>query len=285
MSDGPASRRARLFLRTQAAWGRVLARIDSILTGLALGLMSRRTLQALDEEMYRRWAEFSSDEHNLRGLFEWEEKAYAGFLRGCRRIVVMAAGGGREAIALAARGHEVAAFECHPALLQAGQSLVRRVAPAISFEYLERDAAPAGVQADAVIVGWSAYTLTIGRPTRIALLRQLARLLAPGGPILISFFTRPAGRPRERWVARVAGAVRWLRRGEPVEEGDDLAPNWQHSFTEAEVDEELRAAGLVPACYAPPGAGRSASGWAVAIKPPSGLSEQAPPIPEGDLDG
>ena len=269
MSGAPGLTSARLYLRAQRFWTRALAGVDATLSGIALGLLSRRALQALDEEAYRRLTDYASDEHNLRGLFDWEEKAYGEFFYGRRRIVILAAGAGREAIGLAARGHEVVAYECHPDLLRAGAALLPRAAPGVSLQFLERDRAPTGIQADAAIVGWSAYTLMIGRATRIALLRELAQVIPPGGPILLSFFPRPEGRRRERWVARIAGSIRWLRRGPPVEEGDDLKPKWLHKFTQAEVEGEIAAAGLIAACFSPAGEGRHASAWAVALRPPA----------------
>jgi hypothetical protein len=45
-------------------------------------------------------------------------------------------------------------------------------------------------------------------------------------------------------VAKIASAVRRLRRDEPVELGDWLAPNFFHLFSEEEIRAELRDAGF-----------------------------------------
>ena len=52
-------------------------------------------------------------------------------------------------------------------------------------------------------------------------------------------------------VAAVAGVVRRIRRRPGVELGDDLAPNYLHRFTEAELAAELGAAGYRLVAYAP----------------------------------
>jgi hypothetical protein len=161
-------------------------------------------------------------------------------------VGVLGAGGGREVLALAARGYAVTGYECNPALRRAGSVLLAEAGIDAELLPLARDAAPSGGGPyDGVVIGWSTYSLVLGRHRRVALLRALRDHVAPGAPLLASHFTRPAGGDRRsRAVTTVAGTTRRLRRAEPVEPGDDLGWNAFHRFTRAEVESELAAGGF-----------------------------------------
>lgn len=242
--------------------GYVMANTAAV--AVALGLMDRRHLHALDHRHYRRAASYESSEHNLRGLFEWEKEAVDGWFGDCRSVVVVGAGAGREVLALAGMGIDVVGYECNERLLNAGQALLAREGCTATLRPIERDAAPAPDQAyDGLIVGWSAYMLMPGRSARIRFLQGMAALASPGAPILLSFFTRRDDDRRLRVVARVAGGLRRLRRAEPAELGDDLAPNFVHRFTEDEARGELEEAGFELVRFQAQGSGPYDSGWAV----------------------
>ena len=105
--------------------------------------------------------------------------------------------------------------------------------------------------------------LVHGRERRIGLLRAVRERLAPNGPVLLSFWSRDEHDGRARRVHRVASAIRWVLRREPPDLGDDLMPNVVHRFTEAQVREELEAAGFALVHWRPQQGGRHSSGWAV----------------------
>lgn len=257
----------RFYLASAALVRRVVAGVDLLFTGLWLGLLSRRSLHAIDELIYRRRSSYSSEAHNRRGLFDWEEAAVRQYFTGCRTLLLIGAGGGREVIALAAMGFAVRGYECNPALVEVARTLLASAGAEgrASVEPLERDAAPtAEAGADGVIVGWSAYMLIIGRERRVELLRQLRALLPEGGPLLISFFSRPEHSPRLRTIATIATGIRRLLRRPPAELGDDLAPNFVHRFTVEEVRRELLDGGFDPLEIQEERPGPSASGFAVA---------------------
>jgi hypothetical protein len=237
---------------------------DAAAAGVALGLMDRRHLHALDRLHYDRAAAYHGQEHNLRGLFDWEREAVDRWFRDCRTLVVVGAGAGREVLALAATGFEVDGFECNARLVEtaaqllAAQDCDARVLP------LARDAAPSTSRGyDGLIAGWSAYMLIPGRAQRIAFLHGMAALAEAGAPVLLSFFTRPPEHRRYPRVARVANVLRRLRRSERVEVGDDLVPNFVHRFTEDEIRAELDEGGFEMVAFAAEGRGPYDSGWAV----------------------
>jgi hypothetical protein len=240
------------------------ARADAVLSGLALGLAGRRALYALDALRYGVSREYRSEAHNLRGLMPWEEDALDSHFGACRRLVVLGAGGGREVLALTRRGHEAEGFECNPRLVSAANRLLARQRVGTRVHHLPRDAAPTvEMRYDGAVVGWSAYTLIMGRAARTEVLRGLRRLLPVGAPLLASFFTRDEHDPRSGTVYRVASAVRRLTRRPPVEPGDDFVPEYIHRFTRAEVEAEFAEGGFELQRFVREGTGEYDSGFAV----------------------
>jgi hypothetical protein len=238
--------------------------VDATAAGVALGVMDRRHLHALDRLYYDRAASYHGEAHNLRGLFPWEEAAVEGWFGGCRSLVVVGAGGGREVLALSRRGFEVDGYECNARLVEVAGALLPAQGCTARVLPLERDAVPPPERRyDGLMAGWSAYMLIPGRAARIRFLRGMAALAEPGAPLLLSFFTRSADAPRFKRIAAVAGPLRRLRRAEPVDEGDDLTPNYVHRFTEAEVRREMDAGGFDLVRYQPEGRTGYDSGWAV----------------------
>ena len=247
--------------------GAVLAprgsRREALWIGARLGALTREQVHALDERYYAAAAagghiDYAGDAHNLRGLFAWEAPVVERFFAGRRRILVLAAGGGREVLALRRMGFDADGFECHPALVAAANRLLAREGFAGDMAVVPRDEAPRTEQRyDGVIVGWSAYMLIQGRARRIALLRDLRALAEPGSPLLLSFFYRDGSPFRHDLIARAGNALRSALGREPLEEGDTLAPNFIHLFTQAEVRAELREAGFEPVFYSTEGTGHA----------------------------
>lgn len=262
-----APARVRAYLAVSGGWNRVAALLQAVYEGFWLGLLRRADLHAVDEAFYDGNAAYHQDAHNLRGLFPWEATALEAF-EGCRRILVIGAGGGREVLALSRMGFAVEAYECNAALVAYAADFLPRQGCAAAVRHLPRDEAPpAGEPFDGIIVGWSAYTLIPGRAHRIALLRRLRPLARPGGPILLSFFTRVGNGARLGISTGVANAVRALLRRERADLGDALAPNFVHYFTAEEIDGELREAGWEPRRFTPHGSGARDSGWAIGTAP------------------
>jgi hypothetical protein len=247
----------RAFLAASRLVGGVASAVEAVHAGFWLGVLDARRLAQVDEAYYASAApgtvDYTGEAHNLRGLFRWEADAVGRwFPPGCR-VFVFAAGGGREMAALAALGFHADGVECHPGLVATGGRVLAGVPGAGRLLAAPRDAVPpevAGARYDAVIVGWSSYMLVMGRDRRIALLRSLRDLVAPGAPVLLSFFTRAPGSRPHRWTARTANLLRALLGRPRVEEGDMLGPNFHHDFTEAEVRAELSAAGWAPVFHA-----------------------------------
>lgn len=278
----------RLYLAEGRGWARMVRVLDGVHAGFWLGVLSRPTLQMVDEAHYRTHSTYNGEQHNLRGLMDWEEAAIP-FFEGRRRLLVLAAGGGREVLALERRGHQVDGYECNPALVAFAGSFLPRHGCTGVVAPLARDAVPEGGPYDGVIVGWGGYMLTAGRARRVRMLREIRARMPEGSPLLLSFFTRPEYLTRAYVAYRVARPLRWLLRREPPDEGDDVIPFFVHRFTQREIEAEMRDGGFALARFVPEGRGQNDSGWAVghavradapsaaALAPPSAAADRIPP--------
>jgi hypothetical protein len=158
------------------------------------------------------------------GLFAWEKAVIDGdrFPRS-GRVLVGAAGAGREAMALIERGFSVLAFDpCEPFVAAA-----RAAAPAdrATFVHAAYDdlvaavagrggplaEAVAGPPFDAVILGWGSLSHVLPERARAELLHALRRL-APAAPVLASFFLAPDMVTKASGKGRVQEGLRRLFR-------------------------------------------------------------------------
>lgn len=236
-------------LRRQAQLQKALG---AVTTGVFLGLMDREHLARIDQAHYddatetvdgtpRRYA----DEHMVRsGLFGWEERAVTEHFPAGGTVAVMAAGAGREVLALLEAGYDAHGHEPHPVLAAQGSELLESAGYVGRLHPSGRDGFPEGGQVDAAVVGWGAYGLVPRRQTRVALLRGARARLAPGAPLLVSYMARPAESRYLDLVHRTARPLRRLRGAPPPEPGDCLLPNFVHYFTAAELRGELAAGGF-----------------------------------------
>jgi hypothetical protein len=136
------------------------------------------------------------------GLFAWEKRVIEspGFPRS-GRVLVGAAGAGREVAALADRGYEIVAFDpCGPFVEAArGVGPPGRVT-VVQAAYADLHLAASGTGPlagpcggppfDAVVLGWGSLSHVMPAAERAALLRAL-RSLAPRAPVLASFALEP----------------------------------------------------------------------------------------------
>jgi hypothetical protein len=226
--------------------------VDAVFTGLFLGAMDPTALAAVDERFYATHRErvgdgaalYTDSRHIRSGLMDWERAALTRHVAEGARLVITAAGAGREVLGALALGFDPVAFESHPELCAAGNRVLAAEGSPVRIAPCERDRFPPSGAADAVLVGWTSYSHIAGRGRRVRFLREARAFLAPGAPLIVSCWGVRA-RPRYfRVVARTAGLVRRLTRGEPPEPGDVLAPTFLHCFTPGELKEELRMGGF-----------------------------------------
>ena len=153
--DSVALYRAALYRKT-----RMRRRVDALFDGIWLGLLSRDDWSRFDELHYDEKREvvgddgyrYDQDEWNLSGLHDWEAAAIERDFRPGSRVVVTAAGGGREVLALLERGFDAVGYEPHRGLVRAGTKLLERRGYPQRLFHVDRDAFPAVEGCDAVVV-------------------------------------------------------------------------------------------------------------------------------------
>ncbi len=216
-----------------------------------MGLLDETDLAQATAQYYGRIGRYAADEYNSSGLAPWENLAVERHFPPGGRVLVLGAGGGREVVALEQRGFAVSGFECTPTLVESGNGLLQRLGLSARLAFVPANEAPVVRGFDAALVGWGAYMHIPGRERRIRFLRGIRAALAPGGPLLLSFFARKVTGRSDRWAARLANALRTLRgRGnDRIEMGDRLQGSFDHYFTEDEIREELEASGFRLAHY------------------------------------
>jgi SAM-dependent methyltransferase len=220
----------------------------AIVQGLALGFLSGDQLERITAERYQRDSvsrgSYSDPGYLDSGLFLWERDTIQRHFPPGGRILIAAAGAGREMIALAGAGFQVDGFDCCAPLVEAGRSVLQERGIEATLEYAPPSAVPSCAPAyDAVLVGFSGYMYIPGRDRRIRFLKDLGRLLRPGSPLMVSFTEGYEGR-RRVWTARIGTAARRLRRAGPVEEGDCLRDGFQHHFLREQIASEMDEAGF-----------------------------------------
>lgn len=190
------------------------------------------------------------------GLYESERELCERHLAPGSRILDVGCGAGREAFGFARRGYSVVGLDACPEIVEAARAAAATLpSGAASFRVMGLSALDLpGERFDAAYLSSDVYAGLPGRANRVASLRRLARLLRPGGVLVLPVSPRE---PSPRWRLLVGGpraAWRWLsprRAPEPGDAwfpapGDPSGPSlFRHHFASgAEVEAELAEVGF-----------------------------------------
>jgi hypothetical protein len=191
-----------------------------------------------------------------KDLWTWERDWFRSRLPPSpARILIGAAGSGREALPLIARGYQIDAFDPAAEMSALAASSLRPPHRALTGTFEELSAAVldladnplsalAGATYDAVILGWGALSHVIDPAERERLITAAATL-APDGPVLASFFleaqTTHPGRARQlgsRLGARIAQARGFAPSEPEVAASIDFSTNlgFTHIFSAEELE-------------------------------------------------
>ena len=99
--------------------------INALMTGFWLGVMGTKSLDAADELYYNSSLRYNGEDHNTSGLFQWEKKLIEKYFTKSNELLLIAAGGGREVLALIDMGYKVDSYECNSQLVAAGNKLLK----------------------------------------------------------------------------------------------------------------------------------------------------------------
>ncbi len=234
--------------RVSQALFRAIAALGDVLIGVLETSLDTREKEHLTLRLYNT----ASEQYAASGgLFPWEASWYSRVLPPPpARILVTAAGSGREAAALIHSGYAVDAaepvdkFTAECAGLRGIGDFFKADHDDIVEGFLHGTGPAAALRGrtyDAVIIGWGSFAHIIDPEKRRQLL-DACHALAPRGPILLSFFadtvqinqeTRPIrfGRATGRLLAR-------LRKVSPALNANDLFL-WHAGFLHRYTEEEL----------------------------------------------
>lgn len=239
--------RARCYTTWDVWLRRAQVGVEALQQGVWLGFLDLQHLDEIGQLQYAGWDKYGQDDYNLSGLWPWEERALRAYFPSGHSILLAAAGGGREAVALARRGYRVDGFDSTPALLETYRRLMDREQLAGKVLVAGPGRVPEDVdnQYQGLIIGWGGYMHIPGRRNRIGFLTALRSRVAAGAPLLLSFFCRSERSRRHDLVFAVARRIRKLRGSrDPVEYGDTLAGTFDHWFTASEIRAEMTESGF-----------------------------------------
>jgi hypothetical protein len=243
--------RVRCFENTDRWFTRVGRLLAAVHEGFWLGCLSADDLNAITSSHFDASQLYKSTAHNLSGFMSWEASLVERYFQPGSRVLVAAAGAGREILALRKAGHEAEGFECSLPLVRAGKEIFDRLGERYSVVASAPDSVPSGpADYDALVLGWSAYTHIPTKVRRVAFLEALKCRSVPGSPLMLSFFTRRGRSSSDRTVDGTAAAARFLFRGrkDRFEPGDRLEwSRYVHRFTQRELEAELEDGGFSPA--------------------------------------
>lgn len=202
--------------------------------------MGKKSIEYSDELFYNTTRHYVDDKYNLSGLYKWEAAMIEKYFKGLKNILLIAAGGGRETVALHNMGFEVDSYECNPRLIEYGNSLLRNNGIEREIKYLPPNTLPSVIKEyDGVIVGWGAYSLMPGSKNRLTFLSQLHPFLSENAPLMISFLRAGDRSSQEIMIKNISNFFRAFSRSDKTEAGDRLIPDFIHYFTDEEIKNEL----------------------------------------------
>lgn len=223
---------------------------------------------ALTAALYAHQSTYLPGGHRFKsGLFPWEKRVLEAppFPRS-GRVLLGAAGAGRELVALVERGFEVVAFDPCAAFVEAARGVAEgSKATVVEASYADLVSAAAGrggpltfitagAPFDAIVLGWGSLSHVTPARERLALFKA-TRAVAPRAPVLASFALEPdsAAPPGSKGRARDALRSLFARMGAPgiSEVGDHVYPDGGF-FSNLGADEMMKlawAAGYEVALY------------------------------------
>jgi hypothetical protein len=231
---------ARISHSTFRFMGRLCNFLDTFHSGFWLGVMSEKSLEFSDELFYNRSMHYMDDKYNLSGLFEWEKVLINKHFSNLKSILLIAAGGGREALALIKMGYDVDSYECNASLIAYGNALLKKNQIDSVIKYLPRNTVPIDKKKyDGIIIGWGAYSLIQGSKKRHSFLTALQPFLNKTTPLMISFLWVEKKSRKDKMIKDLSDFFRIFSKKDKTELGDRLVPDFIHYFDEEEIKGEI----------------------------------------------
>jgi len=220
---------------------KILYRLDVFIEALFLSALSPKKKTSFIVKYYSRNKRYVSDKMTLNGPFEWELRVIDAYNFENKKVVIIGAGGGREAYFLAKKGCEVSAYEADKSMVKYMKTFfVKNKVDKVRAEYLPVNTIPSEI-CDIFWMGWGVYTHIVGRETRINILKQIREIVRHDGLVLISFWRNINNEERSREILKISKRLNFHK----VEKGESFRNGlWGKFFTKDEIIEELECAGF-----------------------------------------
>jgi hypothetical protein len=233
----------KVYLFIRKAIYRLSYYVEVLINSFFLGIFTKNQFKTLDEYYYKECeSEYKSIKYVENGLFDWEEKAVKDYFNKESKVLVIAAGTGRESFGLKKQGFKTLSFECNHDLREWGNKHIFKgpeIKSLLRNEFPNTEESLCGA-----VIGWGSYMLMMGRKNRVFLLKQLAEKLEQGSPVLLSFFLRNPKSFKHHLICLIASFFRVCTLRAPVDVGDELCYEYVHRFTQTELEKELDDAGF-----------------------------------------
>jgi hypothetical protein len=223
---------------------------DAILSGLWLGIMSKKSIDRYNKLHYDGIAKYMEDSYNLSGLHKWEYDMIKKYFHAAKTFLLIGAGGGRETAALRGWGVEINSYECSEKFVGYGNDFLRRKNIDARIEWLPVNSVPDIIKEyDGIILGWGAYSHIQGSTNRISLLKRLHPFCKNETHIMISFMTKDGTVWYDKIVMSVSNFFRLFMGRSRTEQGDRLQSYFAHYFNREEIESELNQSGFTMVDY------------------------------------
>ncbi|MCW3806742.1 class I SAM-dependent methyltransferase [Plebeiibacterium marinum] len=215
-------------------------KLNILIEAFWLSVLSEKKLYYLLQKFYQKNARYRSDETTTQGPFSWEQKIIDKYPIANSNIVIVGAGGGREAYMLSKIGCQINAFEADLAMANYAKSFFKEKNLPVNFTQLPINTIPSA-KCDVFWLGWGVYTHFIGKTKRVEILKEINHNLKENGLIIISFWAEKRNADTIQTVDRIAKKInkRTVELGESFKNG-----MWAKYYTRTQITEEARLAGL-----------------------------------------
>lgn len=198
-----------------------------------------------------------------KGLHKEEQRLVDRHFSRKGKVLVIGCGGGRETLALCDQGFEVAGIDIQPQMIERARKNAEERKKAVTF--LSMDACRldfTGESFDYVLMFGSILTNIPFRKNRLASLREVRRILKPGGILMLNTPSRNSRLKYRAYFAVVNAWRRWKKKWlgwTSLEEGDRFgihvsgarSRGWAyfHMYALDELLNDLKEAGLMTIDY------------------------------------